>query len=413
MAEGGVTYKIEHWRVWSGPFSGDMSCGYSHTGLPLIGLFPCFPPNEIVYALAGPSFLKFYFGVWNGEFVIPDWDYFCWDDYAVQDISKEEYMGFLDLLPNKSTPYVDDLHRLDIEQQIKLYERHAFYRIKACKLLQGHSIDSLDDGKLQRMYPPEHLEQKGYFKCYEENCTLGWFFHPDHCELAALDDYQRLALVDDGCYEYRDWDSYSRSYHTHELDREYVKYCETIIKEIRWLEDYVALDSTCRVEWDKLSSRAARQAMKIATRFTKISVGLAHLAFMEYKSRLSFNFRNLKEMDGVYFEIWKRVVKQKMSFKQALKEVCERNKFPLRQDFMKYVLNNGFSAWETKFDICTAGIHEQFDETEARWLIKETLKAMYIADMKLLYSVRGQKGYEQYARKKLKIAELIGLIPTA
>ncbi|TVU22664.1 hypothetical protein EJB05_32379 [Eragrostis curvula] len=390
---------------------------------PLISRFVHDPPDEIVYTLAGPSFLASYLGVVHGEFVIPDWDYFCWDDHAAadhqddatdeeereqgksgtgEDISDEEYIGFLDVLPRFS-PCVNDLLFLNIDQRIKLYERHTLYRIKACKLLQGHSIDSLDDAKLQRMYPSERLMEKGYFRCYEENGTFGWFFHPDHCKLAALDDYQRLVLLNDGGYEYMQWDNYRCNYLTHDIDREYVKYCETVSEELRWLEDYVALDVTCRHEWRKLSNKAALQAMKIATRFTKISVGLARLAFQEYKSRLFFYFRNLEELDGVYFEIWKRVIKQQKSFREAVKEVYELNKFPLRQNLMKYALSGNWSLWETKFHTCTAGIHGQIDESKARWLITRTLEAMF----------KRPKGYEEYARKKLKIAELIGLIPKA
>ncbi|KAL6633540.1 hypothetical protein ACP70R_026211 [Stipagrostis hirtigluma subsp. patula] len=267
-----------------------------------------------------------------------------------EDISTEEYKGFLSLLP-KATPHVDVLPRLDSEQEIELHERLALCRIKACKLLQGEAIVDLDTDKLRRVYPPECIKKNGYFECYEEDGTLGWFFHPDHCELAALDDYQRLVLKNEGGYEYMDWNGYCLGYHTYEIDREYVKYCETISKEIKWIEDYVALNSTCREEWFKLTNRGAFQAMKIATRFTKISVGLAHLAFMEYISNLSEDFYNSKELDGVFFEVWKRVTKQQKSFRDALKEVHELNKFQLRQRLMEYVLQHDCSDMETHFGL--------------------------------------------------------------
>ncbi|XP_062183831.1 uncharacterized protein LOC133887860 isoform X2 [Phragmites australis] len=127
--------------------------------------------------------------------------------------------------------------------------------------------------------------------------------------------------------------------------------------------------------------------MKIATSFTDISVGLVCLAFMEYASSICHDFYTLKELDGVYFEIWKRVTKQQRSFEDALKEVYKLNKFPLCQGLLAYWLHYDCSHWET-----------QVPEDKAVELIATTLKKMY----------KKTKGYEQYARKKLKIAELLG-----
>ncbi|CAO1939049.1 unnamed protein product [Urochloa humidicola] len=300
-----------------------------------------------------------------------------------EEISEEELLGFMAQLP--PTYYIDSSLKLDLHQRILLYEHHALYRIRACKLLQGKHANELDCATLKRRYTPEYLAEMGYFMRYDEDGTFCWFFHPDHCHLACLDDYQRLVLLNDGGYEYTDWDDYCLSYHTQEIDREYVKYCEIFSNQVKW--------------W-KMRDRAFRQAMKIATGFTKISVHLVRLAFMEYVSSISYDFNNLKDLDGVYFEIWKRVTKQEKSFQLALKEVYQLNKFPQRQGRLKYALKIDSYFCETEFHCLTADITEEVGED----------KAFELISMRITRMCEKPKGYEQYARKKLKIAGLLGLI---
>ncbi|CAL4926661.1 unnamed protein product [Urochloa decumbens] len=234
---------------------------------------------------------------------------------------------------------------------------------------------------------------------YDEDGTFCWFFHPDHCHLACLDDYQCLVLLNDGGYEYEDWDDYRLSYHTQEMDREYVKYCETFSNQVKWIEEYLDLYSSCPEKWWKMRDRAFRQAMKIATSFTTISVHLVRLAFREYVSSILYDFHNLKDLDGVYFEIWKRVTKQEKSFQLALKEVYQVNKFPQRQGRLKYALEIDCYFCETEFCCLTAGITGKVGEDKALELISKRIKKQF----------KKPKVYEQYARKKIKIAELLGL----
>lgn len=103
----------------------------------------------------------------------------------------------------------------------------------------------------------------------------------------------------------------------------------------------------------------------------------------EYVNSITFDVWYYKELDGVYFEIWKRVTKQKVStsplfctteqlccllvfmnavyaykcmlvssnnvqknFRDALDEVYKLNRFPLRQQRMKYLLENDRSIME-------------------------------------------------------------------
>ncbi|CAD6207210.1 unnamed protein product [Miscanthus lutarioriparius] len=88
----------------------------------------------------------------------------------------------------------------------------------------------------------------------------------------------------------------------------------------------------------------------------------------------------------LYFEIWKRVAKQKMNFKDALDEVKDKAMWP-------------FNWAEVKTEIETDNLEEG---DEAYWLIVEAVKKI----------VPRLKTYYDYAKKKLGIAEKLGLIPS-
>jgi hypothetical protein len=65
------------------------------------------------------------------------------------------------------------------------------------QLLEGKYPHQLQYADLKRRYTPEYLAEKGYFMRYDKDGTFCWFFHLGHCELACLDDYQRLVLLND------------------------------------------------------------------------------------------------------------------------------------------------------------------------------------------------------------------------
>ncbi|CAM0947848.1 unnamed protein product [Alopecurus aequalis] len=107
------------------------------------------------------------------------------------DISYEEYCGYLQQLPDKAD--VDTSTKLD---DVQLKERHALYRFKYYQLSQQVSEYRIRD------YPPGGLVEERFFKRYEEDGRLDWSFHPDYCRLAGLHDYQRLIPRNYGGYEY-------------------------------------------------------------------------------------------------------------------------------------------------------------------------------------------------------------------
>ncbi|KAM0832992.1 hypothetical protein ACQ4PT_064547 [Festuca glaucescens] len=115
-----------------------------------------------------------------------------------------------------------------------------------------------------------------------------------------------------------------------------------------------------------------------------------------------------KEYDDLYFEIWRRVTQKSISFEDALEEVCKLNRFPLRQRRMEGALECDYTMmWmETEYQTCTKDIASGVStclliEEKARKLIAEAVQML----------VDKPKSYEQYIRKKIEIARIIGILP--
>jgi hypothetical protein len=53
----------------------------------------------------------------------------------------------------------------------------------------------VDIAELKEMYPLSSLQGQGYFEYLE--ASLEWHLHPEHTNIAGLDDYQRLVLRND------------------------------------------------------------------------------------------------------------------------------------------------------------------------------------------------------------------------
>ncbi|CAD6207225.1 unnamed protein product [Miscanthus lutarioriparius] len=99
----------------------------------------------------------------------------------------------------------------------------------------------------------------------------------------------------------------------------------------------------------------------------------------------------------LYFEIWKRVAKQKMNFKDALDEVKDKAMWPFNWAEVKTEIETD------NYKTYVAGIDKNLEEgDEAYWLIVEAVKK----------NVPRLKTYYDYAKKKLGIAEKLGLIPS-
>uniref|UniRef100_A0A0A9AP61 Uncharacterized protein n=2 Tax=Arundo donax TaxID=35708 RepID=A0A0A9AP61_ARUDO len=326
-----------------------------------------------------------------------------------EDISPDEYIEYLDELPDD--PVVNTYIKLDTEQMIPIYIRHARYRIRYYKMLQKASKDKQNfevkehyamDLLEKDDFSEKFLDKNRYFMHFEKDGTLDWSFDPDLCRLRDLDDYHRLVPRNyDGC-KYVNWDQYRMHFYNYEAEHEYLDYYKELSKKLKWMEDYVLIDGTS-LKWGKISTRGAYQAMKIATGFSKITPNLAYTGYYECLHNMRFDAFWFKEIVGVYFEIWLRVTKQKKSFICALEEVYKLNKFPRSQKRMKYVLENDCSNMEMEFHTYTASVTSEVTEDEAHELIAEAAKKL---------APERPKFYEHYIQKKRAIAQAIGLIPT-
>ncbi|KAK1685037.1 hypothetical protein QYE76_045885 [Lolium multiflorum] len=320
------------------------------------------------------------------------------------DISYEEYSGYLRQLPSK--PDVDTSTKLDAVQIKELNARHALYRSKYYQLSQRQAPkDKIYYDKWKECRHREFLEER-FCKYCEEDSKLDWYFHPDYCKLAGLEDYQRLVPRNYGGYEYVRWDEYHRDCHSYETEQEYIKYCEELSKKLKWMEAYVPNKSPS-IKWGRILTRGAYQAIKIATDFSMMTGNLAFPGFYEWFDSMTFDVCYYNELDGVFYEIWQRYTNER-TFRDSLDEVYKLNRFPLRQHIMRAALENDTlcSDLEEEFLSCTICLKEfaedksQITEDKARELIAEALRK----------ETPKPKFYEDYCRKKIDIARAIGLI---
>ncbi|CAL4891062.1 unnamed protein product [Urochloa decumbens] len=294
---------------------------------------------------------------------------------------------------NFDTPECGDYHpEYDQEQLYQLGEQLALYRIRAYELTMDRNPAELRDENLKLEYPASKLYDNGFFKNYEE--SLEWYFDPQRCKSGCFDNYQRLVLHDHG---YLDWDFYYSILNTYEEDRAYVQYFEEVANKTKWIEDYLG-----EIKWERIRSLALMQALEIAAGFPNVSPLLVTYGFQEYINSIQ-RYYSCKGLDGLYFEIWKRVAKGKMSFKEALLEIDSKDMFPSRRFQIKHELENtlGSSPMKDYYDARVAGIDKMASDDKARQLIREVVRA----------SVSKPKYYLDYTRKKLDIANDIELIP--
>ncbi|XP_037417076.1 uncharacterized protein LOC119280275 [Triticum dicoccoides] len=311
----------------------------------------------------------------------------------MDDITDEDFQADDARLRSHIVDEVDTEDRLHEEEANRISHKYARYRLKACMLLKGVPID---DAAFDSQYPPD-LPLDNH-RLYLEDEALGWWFDLGTSSPATLSDYQRLVPCNEGGVEYESWSEYREFYSTPETDRDYLLYWEMIVKDLKWIEEH-ALKGY--MEWSELHGKAWRQAVRIATRFENIPLSLAYYGFQEYTTSRYLAF--VKDLDSLFFEIWKLVNRQ-MSFRDAMEHVYEENPFPLRKRDLEHELSHPVSlGLEEQFRRCTEGISKEVPGWIARVLISQEVS--FKCDL--------PRRYVQYARKKLKIAEVIGLISKA
>ncbi|KAM0922950.1 hypothetical protein ACQ4PT_005877 [Festuca glaucescens] len=266
-------------------------------------------------------------------------------------------------------------------------------------LLKGMPAYELGASALEHMYPPELIMENNAFFHYVDDGYFGWYFDSELCKKESLSDYQRLVLFNDGGDEYTSWSRYRAFYNTPEADRDYLRYWETLVKKTKWLKKYV-LKNESSYEWSEIRSRASTQAVRIAAEFPHMTMELAGVGLAEYIWNMRTYLLFVKDLDWVFYEIWRQINVYHQNFRDALEHVYVERSYPARERNMKYELEHGNSNLELLFHQCTGGLSKDVPEYTARKLIAQEI-----------HWRGGLSGtYAQYARKKLKIAELLGLI---
>uniref|UniRef100_A0A8R7Q9D5 Uncharacterized protein n=1 Tax=Triticum urartu TaxID=4572 RepID=A0A8R7Q9D5_TRIUA len=320
-------------------------------------------------------------------------------------VSYDDFNAYFDQLPSMPRIYPDAV-KLTSQELDKQVVHHALCRFRSYrhKVKEEGKDDTLGLKEVSEDECDRQFHKKwGYFKQIEENWTLDWYFHPVYCKDPSLSDYQRLVLRNYGGTEYARWSDYHEFLCSHVIEEEYANYCEEIFKRLQWMEGYLDARRPS-YKWDCISSRGAFQAMKIAaTTFPKISASLAYYGYHECIASMGYDSFWFKELDGVYFEIWRRVTQRMMSFREALEEVYNLDRFPLRQHRMKVALEDGYimGRMKSEYCACTAAITPEVKEDGAKALIAEGIRKQ----------INKPKYYVEYIRKKIHVARVIGILP--
>ncbi|XP_037471876.1 uncharacterized protein LOC119346861 [Triticum dicoccoides] len=311
-------------------------------------------------------------------------------------ISEEDETRYAQLLrPNIPLPRMDLPLYMTWKEEDKIETRLGRLRITYYKAVKPECAREREL-KEPEEYTDAELGKELYFKRLEEDESFEWFVHPDDTYKAGLNDYQRIAprnfLPYSGRNLYRYHDEYRSRYHTYKIDALYVKYYAEISKKIKWITEYLHLDRSTK-EWFDKDTRAWRQALKIATGFPHMTVRLAAFAYNEYILEMDKD-ASLKDIDLLYFEIWRRVAKKN--------EVYEMDKFDVHKrrldgelkgvpaiatikEYMHYVVRQG-------------GIDAKTEEDKARDVFR-----------KLSVSMHKAMNMAQYAQKKLDLADELKL----
>uniref|UniRef100_A0A453GR85 Uncharacterized protein n=1 Tax=Aegilops tauschii subsp. strangulata TaxID=200361 RepID=A0A453GR85_AEGTS len=266
----------------------------------------------------------------------------CFGPYFL--LSKEDQAKdrqFLLANIQKEDDYPTDLPLyLTREEHRKIEARLARYRVAYYKVVNPECARQL---KEPEEYTDDELLNESYFAGLEDDESFEWYIHREDTYNIELNDYQRIVPRNflpgrsGNLYGYHD--EYRSRYHTYKIDDVYVKYYAEISKKIKWIADFLHLDRKTKdwIEWD---TRAWRQALRIATGFPHMTEKLAGYAYDEYITELEMD-ASLKDIDLLYFEIWRLVAKENRTYKEAVKEVYESGEFPIHKAVLHAELNGG------------------------------------------------------------------------
>lgn len=315
--------------------------------------------------------------------------------YSVNDeFSIEDLAPYLNKVKSRKPPILSSFEHhpvLSEEEVEKLLVRFCNLRFREyCEIKE---MDATKHPKQFEKFPhavtdwddPDHL--------------FDWTIEYRHFELAELNDYQRILPAREEINEYCWWDDYSSTFSNYETDVDYVMYCDALSKKIKWIEEYLDLNSK---ELLKLEHRGFDQAMKIAADFCHLPLSLAKRGYEEYILSLKRKFK-LREVDHICFELWKRVTKQKMGFIEALREIHASNMFKKHASRIEAEIQGVREDLQYHFNICKDKIPNHAVEDG------EVLKNITFA---IHNKLSGEKDFLDFTIKKLKIAQRLQLTPS-
>ncbi|CAM0953932.1 unnamed protein product [Alopecurus aequalis] len=337
--------------------------------------------------------------------------YFTMADLEDVIISVEESLKIARSSKKKPFVFVNQSCILDDESQHLVYERLVLYRLKAHKLSKGESIDKLDDEARKKELLPDflqnetesifqlHLDVDNYYKSLEgkEDGSVGWYFDPEFSKMKDLADYQRLVLKNRADEEYLDWKGYRLDFSTYNMDKEYVQFFTEMSEKLQWLKKY--MESEEEPGWLEIKMGGCRHALKIATRYPRVTDNLVLIAYGEHIWSLRNDYLYCDDWDIIFLEIWKLVIKEQLDFTTAVMQVKEKNSVPRHEWSLLHFLKGGVtSCLQSRFYFCVEEIPHYATDKFAKECIK-----------KKILNLHRKKTLHQYKLKKMEIAEKIGL----
>ncbi|EMS47269.1 hypothetical protein TRIUR3_07031 [Triticum urartu] len=336
-------------------------------------------------------------------------------------LSKEDQARYAKLLRPNIPPPIDPYSNVAWEDYDQVEERLARVRIACYKIVKPEAAHEL---KEPEEYTEDELCQESYFRHLDDDESFEWFFHRDDSQKPELNDYQRIVLrnfLPDSCErQYCYHDDYRSRYHTYEIDSVYVKYYGEISKKIKWIADYLHLDRStevllhfaevhpalntrqlCQSPWRNMDTIAWRQALRIATHFPHMTVRLAAFAYNEYIIELNTD-ASLKDIDLLYFEIWRLVAKEDRRYLDAVKEVYEMDKFAIHKRVLHAELN-ALPVFVTIKQMIYSIVKEGGIDLKAK---EDEARAVF---SKLAFGKHKTMNMAQYAEKMMEIADRLGL----
>uniref|UniRef100_A0A0A9BBW6 Uncharacterized protein n=1 Tax=Arundo donax TaxID=35708 RepID=A0A0A9BBW6_ARUDO len=312
------------------------------------------------------------------------------DDIGFEDLSR-----YCHVLRSREI-YVNPSRQMTPDDGDRLYERLRDLRLRDFKILIGLNPDD----------PTDIIPIREVFKWEDPSKPVGgdsifdWTIDNQYFYLTDLDVYQRIVPTRTDTDEYLDWESYCTTFSKYETDVDYVKYCDEISKKIKWLEEYLDLDCS-----KHFNDRGDRQAKKIAAGFSHLPFSLATRGYEEYIWGMRCGFVYVKDYIHLYHEMWKCILKQKMSLVDALKQILSENTFHYSCKSTIEARMRGYGYLDHEFKMCMDQIPADVVEDD------QVLK--YITYYVVSTNKSQQKTYVDYVKKKLEVAQRIGLIKNA